>query len=467
MAELSSARRHLNWLSVAGGVLTTVSAALFVVFFGLDLAGFHINPYFGIVTFLLLPAAFVTGLALIPIGFWRERRRIARGMPARAWPTLDFNRPAVRRTAILVLALTVVNVAIVSMAGYKSVEYVDSTAFCSGVCHTTMAPESVAHRASVHASISCASCHVGPGAAGFVDAKLGGVRRLMAVTRGDVARPIPTPVRDLPSSRGTCAACHSADRYVGDKVKFFREYADDEDSTEAVTTLTLAVGGGGAERGGPHGIHWHASPSTRVEYVATDASRSTIPWVRVTDARGTREYMSEGVTAGDLAGGVRRVMDCTDCHNRVGHPLSASVEAAVDDALERGRLPRSLPFLRREAIAVAGADYPDAATAAGRIRERLTAFYAAAPEVASADPRIAEAAAATAGLYASHVFPAMGVTWGTYPSHRGHTESAGCFRCHDDRPQVPEAAAAGASVSPAITSARTISQDCETCHRLQ
>ena len=44
----------------------------------------------------------------------------------------------------------------------------------------------------------------------------------------------------------------------------------------------------------------------------------------------------------------------------------------------------------------------------------------------------------------------MKVTWGTYPNHLGHTDSPGCFRCHDDQ----HATADGV----------TISQDCYTCH---
>ena len=46
------------------------------------------------------------------------------------------------------------------MAATKSVEYVDSREFCTGVCHTPMQPEAVAHRRSVHANIGCTSCQV-------------------------------------------------------------------------------------------------------------------------------------------------------------------------------------------------------------------------------------------------------------------------------------------------------------------
>ena len=55
-------------VSVAGMVLTTISAVLFVVVLLADLFGLHTNPYLGIVFFLLLPALFVLGLLLIPLG---------------------------------------------------------------------------------------------------------------------------------------------------------------------------------------------------------------------------------------------------------------------------------------------------------------------------------------------------------------------------------------------------------------
>lgn len=68
-------------ISVAGMVLTTISAVLFLVVWLADLFGLHTNPYIGIVFFLILPALFLIGLGLIPLGAWRERRRRAAGKP--------------------------------------------------------------------------------------------------------------------------------------------------------------------------------------------------------------------------------------------------------------------------------------------------------------------------------------------------------------------------------------------------
>ena len=439
----------MSWVVLLGVVLTTISAGVFLVFFFLDLAGFHTNPYLGIVTFVLVPLVFVAGLALIPIGLWRRRRRAVGGEIARAWPTLDFSRRSVRITAMGVLILTGINIAIVAAASYQTVEYADSTPFCTGLCHTPMEPEASAHRRTVHASISCASCHVGAGPQGFVEAKLGGVRRLAGVATGNYGRPIPTPVRDLPPAQETCETCHAPTRYTGEKPRHIKSYSDDETATEQMTALVMKVGGGGFEAGGPHGIHWHASPHTRIEYIATDAKRETIPWIRVSDMRGTREYAAEGVTAEQMAAGERRVMDCTDCHNRVGHAIAPSVDRAVDEALATGLLPR-LPFIRREAIAAASAEYRDEQAALEAIAERLAVFYA--KQADAGGNLLRQAVAATQNVYSSNVFPAMNVKWGTYPSQIGHTDAPGCFRCHDEQHKT--------------SAGSTLTQDCEMCHRM-
>src|SRR5215470_16944203 len=139
-------------VSVAGMILTTISAVLFVVVFLADVFGLHTNPYIGIVFFLLLPALFVLGLLLIPFGAWLERRRRAAGRPPSAvsWPTIDLNDPAQRTRAVLIFALTIANIVIVSLAAYRGVEYLDSVAFCGEVCHAPMRPEFVAHQTGPH-----------------------------------------------------------------------------------------------------------------------------------------------------------------------------------------------------------------------------------------------------------------------------------------------------------------------------
>lgn len=47
-------------------------------------------------------------------------------------------------------------------------------------------------------------------------------------------------------------------------------------------------------------------------------------------------------------GNVRR-MDCVDCHNRATH-IYQDPGRAVDESIRLGKIDRSLPFIRREAV---------------------------------------------------------------------------------------------------------------------
>jgi hypothetical protein len=447
-----------NGITVIGAVLTTVSAIFFLFLFFVDVLGLHANPYVGIISYLVLPVVFVTGLLLIPAGVWRERRRRLAGLPASRleWPRVDLNDGHQRRVFFAVAALTVVNVLIVSLAAYQGLEYMDSTEFCGEVCHTVMEPEYVAFQDGPHSRVKCVECHIGPGAPWFVRSKIDGVRQVFAVAFDTYERPIPTPVHSLRPARDTCEQCHWPERFSGDLTRVFRTYADDEANTEEAQRITLKVGGGGVRFGGPHGIHWHTSRDIVVEYITTDESRQTIPWVRMTDADGVvTEFRVEGVSDEELASGQRRTMDCVDCHNRPTHQFAASPGRAVDAAITAGVLPADLPYVRREAVAALGQDYPDAATAQQRIAEALRRFYAEQyPDLAAGpDPRLVRAVDGAQRVYTHNVFPAMRLTWGTHPNHLGHTDFPGCFRCHGGEHTAKDG--------------RTIRQDCDICHSFE
>jgi hypothetical protein len=445
-------------LSVAGMALTTLSAVLFLVVFLADLFGLHTNPYLGIVFFLVLPALFLLGLILIPLGAWLERRRRARGhAPSEIhWPRIDLNNPAQRRIAVLIFALTMANIVIVSLAAYRGVEYMDSVAFCGQACHSVMKPEFVAYQDGPHSRVACVECHIGPGAAGFARAKLSGTRQVLAVALNTYSRPIPTPVENLRPARETCEQCHWPEKFHGDKIDRKYEYADDEQNTETVTTLRIKVGGGSERLGLATGIHWHMNVANRVEYIATDDKRLVIPWVRLTDAAGNvREYVADGVKAEDLQNRERRLMDCMDCHNRPSHAMSPSAERAVDAVMARGGLPRTLPFVRREAVKAVKAPYPNESAALEGIATAMREFYRSQHEPLYTSRRqdVENAVAAAQRIFQRNVFPEMNVQFGTYPNHIGHVDFPGCFRCHDDGHKAPDG--------------RTISQDCETCHVIE
>jgi len=63
---------------MTGFVLTTVSGLTIITFLIVHLlGGLHENPYIGMFAFGLLPAFFVAGLILIPIGMLLRQRRLA------------------------------------------------------------------------------------------------------------------------------------------------------------------------------------------------------------------------------------------------------------------------------------------------------------------------------------------------------------------------------------------------------
>ena len=66
---------------------------------------------------------------------------------------------------------------------------------------------------------------------------------------------------------------------------------------------------------------------------------------------------------------------------------------------------------------------------------------------------VEKAVTATQEVFRRNVFPEMNVQFGTYSDNAGHTDSPGCFRCHDD--------------SHTAKDGRTIGQDCSTCHEIE
>lgn len=447
-----------NPLSIIGALTTTVAAGLFLFIFLADLFGIHTNPYLGMVFFLVMPTLFLFGLVLIPIGLIRDRRRrrLTPDAPPFDWPAIDLRNPRTRQVTAMVVGLTCANVLIVSLAGYKGLEYMDSVSFCGQLCHEVMEPEFVAYQNGPHSRVKCVDCHIGEGADWFVRSKLSGTRQIFAVLFNTHGRPVPSPVHDLRPARETCEQCHWPDKFHGDKIEVIRDFAEDEANTMSETTVQLHVGGR-SSGGRATGIHWHTNAANQIEYVAVDEKRQQIPYVKLTDMRTgqVREFMVDGTSPSALEQGERRQMDCVDCHNRPTHVFDGTVERAINSAMGSEVVPRDLPFVRREAARLLKASYPSRDAAFSAIRQELEGFYRRdVPNVAAA--RSGDIERAVSGLqqvYGRNVFPTMGVTWGTHPNNRGHMDSPGCFRCHDGEHKTP--------------TGEVISQDCDLCHTFQ
>jgi hypothetical protein len=345
-----------------------------------------------------------------------------------------------------IASLTAVNIVIVLVAGYGTLHWMESPQFCGAVCHEPMHPQYTAWQNAPHSQVACVQCHIGEGGSAFVHYKLAGVRQLVHVVTNNYPRPIPG-VADMRPALETCANCHWPDRSSGAVLRVSRTFADDEANSESATAMTMHVGGPDEKQ-----IHWHANPNLKIEFVATDADRQTIPWVKVTRPDGSvQEYAGEGVTPEQLAGGERRTMDCLDCHNVVAHRIAPTAEEAVDAAMASGDLPRSLPFVRREGVRLVSAKYPDQQVAMAGIAEGLRGFYKTQSGTIDA-AALERSVSALQAVYSRNVFPTMNVTFGVYPDNIGHTTSQGCFRCHDGSHTAKDGA--------------SITADCETCHRM-
>jgi len=446
--RISTLARHP--LAIVGAVVTTASAVVFITLVIAMLAGMLTNPYAGLVVFIGIPAVFVMGLLLIPAGMWLERRKVLRDPAAASeWPVVDFRRAAVRRTTLLIAGLSAVNIVIVLLAGYGGLHAMETPSFCGQACHKPMHPQFQAWQGAVHSGVKCVDCHIGEGAAALVHAKLSGVRQLMQVATNSYPKPIPPGAKMPPGAQGeTCKSCHQPGRVVGDRIRVIREYADDEANTETMTVLQMHLS---VTRSSARAIHWHADPSVRVEYVATDPERQTIPYVRVTDAKGqVKEYVATDAKDEAIRAGERRTMDCIDCHNTVGHPISPTPEQAVDRAIAALMVSHELPFARRESLRLVKAAYPTQEAGVRAIEEGLRGFYQTRGGAVD-QQALARTIAGVQQLYSRNVFPAMNVTWGSYPDNKGHITSNGCFRCHDDSHESKDGS--------------KISADCEYCHK--
>ena len=446
-----------NTISLIGVVLTTSSAITLMGFWIYDfvLPG-PPHPYVGILLFLILPALFLLGLILVPIGILLRRRKLrAAGELPTLYPAIDLGTPMVRNGLLFVGVATLLNVLIFGFASYRGVSYMDSTTFCGLTCHTVMAPEYSAYQNSPHARVECVDCHIGPGAGWFVRSKLSGLRQVFAVTLKTYSRPMPSPVKYLRPARETCEQCHWPQRFSGDKFLVKTNYKDDEKNTPLTTALVLKIGGG--TRPGSAGIHGrHLDIGSRIHYISIDEHRQVIPVVYYTDDQGkTVEYVSSDIkaTKEQLAKGESRAMDCIDCHNRPTHAFELP-ENAVDLRMSRGAISTELPYIRKKAVELLKADYPNRDTARARIVEGITAYYRSTyPDIYNSKRALVEQAAdAVAAVYLRNIFPDMKVTWGVHPNNLGHNDFPGCFRCHDG--------------SHSSADGQTISNDCTACHNL-
>jgi hypothetical protein len=433
-----------HWLSMLGLFLVVTALVTWLVILPIQGRGGP-NPYIGIIVFVVVPILFVAGLLLVPLGIYLARRRIRDSLggevavePGVAW----------RRLGLFFGVTAVINALVVSLVTYRAVHQMETVQFCGQTCHV-MTPQARAHPVSAHARLACVECHVGEGARGWFESKAAGTRQLFEVAFDSYPRPVPSPLASgrLVPSRDTCEHCHTPDQFAPARLRVISRFAEDQANTETQTVLTMMVGG--SRYGGIHGKHY--GPGVEIRFAAADAQREKIPWVeyRNTKTGETRVYQTD--EGKSVSGAPKTLMQCVDCHNRPAHTFSPP-DGALDAAFSAGMLPTSLPYLKKTGMEALKATYASSEEAARRIPEAIAGYYKGShPEIyASRAADVQSAGGHVAGIYSRNVFPDLKVTWGTYRSNIGHTNSPGCFRCHDEEHATGEG--------------KTITMDCAACH---
>ncbi len=448
--EPSLARRPSllrNWLSLSGLVISTGSLFSFFLLILLDTMSHFSNPYIGILTYLVAPGFLVAGLLLAGIGALRERRKLGQaGVGLLPKVVVDLSRPRDRKALGYFILGAIIFLFLSALGSYQTYHFTESVQFCGQACHTVMQPELVTYQHGPHARVACVECHIGPGATWFVKSKLSGTYQLYATAFNKYPRPVPTPIKNLRPAQETCEQCHWPKKFVGNLEHTFTSFLSDQTNTPFTVRMLMNVGGADPTHGPVEGIHWHMNVGNKIEYLATDPARQKIPWVRVTDAQGvvTEYHLSRFTNEVDEAA-VRR-MDCMDCHNRPAHRYQTP-NSAVNLAMSLGKIDRSLPFIKSNAVFALTGSYTNQTKALEGIATGLARAY---PDSAKIRPVID----VVQQIYKDNFFPEMNASWKTYPDNIGHKDWPGCFRCHDGQHKTSDGK-------------RTIkANDCNACHKI-
>jgi hypothetical protein len=267
-----------NRLSYLGGMLAAIMIVIFLLMLFISAAAGGDSPYFGLVTFMILPPFIILGLLMIPLGVWWERRnRSRKGRRTEAlFPIVDLNVPKNRRYLIIFNISVFALLLLAAVGSYNAYHFTETTTFCGTLCHKVMHPEFTAYKKSPHARVRCVDCHVGSGASFYVKSKLSGMYQVYAALADVYPRPIPTPIKNLRPAQETCEQCHWPAAFFGEKQKLITHYLYDEKNSPWNINMLIKIGGGSAGTAQTTGIHWHMNIGNRVEYIARDRTQQHV-----------------------------------------------------------------------------------------------------------------------------------------------------------------------------------------------
>ena len=448
---------YYNTISFFGSLIAGFCILMIVFLFLVTEFFMESGGYIGLIIFIVLPVIMIIGLLMIPIGMHLKIRRERKGKKEETrWKVIDLNNKRTRNAMIIFVVGTFIILFASSVGSYQAFHYTESNEFCGTLCHSVMHPEYIAYQQSSHAHVKCVECHVGEGADWYVKSKLSGMYQVYSVLFDKYEKPIPTPIHNLRPARETCEKCHWPDKFYSNRLVTNVSYLTDTFNTEVSITLKMKTAGSISAEGHSEGIHWHINPNIKVEYVARNDKRDTIPWVKLTNLM-TGEitiYQDEfkPFEEGQMVRLETRTMDCMDCHNRPSHAYKSPTDY-IDDGLNKGIIPKDLKFIKYAAMQhLYYQKFSTLDSSMTGIEEGIINYYKDnEPDIFNfRRGLIYKAVAGIIEEFSKNSFPDMNVYHNSYIDHKGHKESKGCFRCHS-----------GSHVSE---SGKRIRNDCNICH---
>src|SRR5260370_42176273 len=108
-----------HWISLVGVALVATALVSWLFVLPQQIRGHVDNPYVGIVVFLVIPAIFLAGLLLIPVGVYLSKRQIRAGLVEEVFD----RKTALRRIAWFFVIATGLNILIGTQITYRAVNH--------------------------------------------------------------------------------------------------------------------------------------------------------------------------------------------------------------------------------------------------------------------------------------------------------------------------------------------------------
>ena len=448
-----------NWITIIGALIAGLNLALIVLLFIISTIFNNSDTNLGLFIYIILPGFFVLGLIMIPVGMIGERKRRKRstGDAERRLPVVDLNDKRHRNAFVVFTIASVVILFFSTYGSFEAYHLTESVEFCGTLCHKVMEPEYTAYQNSPHANVTCVECHVGSGASWYVKSKISGLKQVYAVMTNTYPTPIETPLHDLRPARETCEKCHWPQKFYPRTIQTNRYFLTDSLNSEWDIMLQMKVGPENKELGFNEGIHWHINPDVNIDYISENDQRELISYVRYTDKTTgvVKIFTNPDYPVSDslIKNSNPRTMDCIDCHNRPSHNYN-SPNVYFNKAMLTGSISAKVPYIKKVSIDILRNTFNDTDSALQVIKNDISNYYKTNyPDFYSSNSElINNSIKSVQDGFSRNAFPAMKVTYDAYPSHIGHMETEGCFRCHNDL--------------FADANGETISKDCNLCHTI-